>query len=392
MGSLDSVRVSPVTTVGRVPKGTAFGITLPIVGHVTRLPDSAGKILIIDSVSPEPVAPMEGTLGIVAANRSAAALRPYGVPLVADVPGLASLAEGDIAAIHPNGAVETLFRVASCDNALFVTGRCNSRCLMCSQPPSGVDDSDYRLVVNLKAASLIPRSTATLGITGGEPTLLGDRLRLLLEALNTTLPDTTIHVLSNGRAFCRPQYAEDIASAASTNVIFGIPLYSDHASAHDAVVRAEHAFSQTVLGLHALARSGVRVEIRTVLQRPTCARLLQLAQFIHRYLPFAEHVSFMGLEHVGLAVRNTEELWIEPREFSANLLAAVEYLVDFQYNVSIYNLQLCLLPPSLWPYCRQSISDWKRRYLAVCDRCTVRANCGGVFATSTKLAAGIGAL
>jgi hypothetical protein len=39
--------------------------------------------------------------------------------------------------------------------------------------------------------------------------------------------------------------------------------------------------------------------------------------------------------------------------------------------VSLYNHQLCVLRPSLWPYAQKSISDWENTYLSECETCGV---------------------
>ena len=64
---------------------------------------------------------------------------------------------------------------------------------MCSQPPKEVDDS-YLVEENLKMLSLIQSPPEYMGITGGEPTLLGPDLIRLLEAAErqtTQLPTST---------------------------------------------------------------------------------------------------------------------------------------------------------------------------------------------------------
>ena len=48
----------------------------------------------------------------------------------------------------------------------------------------------------------------------------------------------------------------------------------------------------------------------------------------------------------------------------------------------IFNHKLCVLDEQLWPFAVRSISDWKNDYLEICDHCSVRDTCGGVFATS----------
>ena len=219
--------------------------------------------------------------------------------------------------------------------------------------------------------------------------LLGNRMFLLLAALKEELPDTEIHMLTNGRLFAWKKWAQGIAELEIKRLVLGIPLYSDYYADHDHVVQARDAFSQTLLGLHNLARYGRRIEIRVVLHKLTTPRLGKLARFIYKNLPFVEHVAFMGLEYTGYTPFNDEHLWIDPTEYMQELSDAVHYLNDCQMNVSIYNLQHCLLPADLWEFSRCSISDWKQTYLDECRKCSQLNECGGVFATSKKYSSNI---
>jgi His-Xaa-Ser system radical SAM maturase HxsC len=150
-------------------------------------------------------------------------------------------------------------------------------------------------------------------------------------------------------------------------------------------VQAKHAFDQTIRGLHEAARYGIRSEIRVVLHKLTIPRLTRLVEYIHRNLPFVEHVALMGLEHTGYTPRNIKALWIDPFEYQAELKEAVEYLAMRGMTVSIYNHQLCVLPESIWPYSKRSISDWKNSYPPECDGCVQRDNCGGFFQWKTTV-------
>lgn len=176
-----------------------------------------------------------------------------------------------------------------------------------------------------------------------------------------------------------------LAELRHRNFVLGVPLYSDDPAVHDYVVQAKDAFEQTVLGLHQLARHGMRVEIRVVLHALTIPRLTALAEYIYRNLTFAEHVALMGLEHIGYAPRNMGTLWIDPHDYQDQLEAAVEILSTRRMNVSIYNHQLCVLRKSLWKFARKSISDWKNAYVEECENCGVREQCGGFFQWPTKL-------
>ncbi|HEV8337617.1 MAG TPA: His-Xaa-Ser system radical SAM maturase HxsC [Candidatus Polarisedimenticolia bacterium] len=314
---------------------------------------------------------------------------PYGLvpaelcPVIHCVKSLNHLADRDVVALNPNGYVRTLFRVASEHNVLFATDRCNSFCLMCSQPPRDVDDSD-RLSEHLRLIELIDPRTREMGITGGEPTLLKDGLIHIVRKCKEFLPQTAIHILSNGRLFYYGSYAHNLAEVGHTDLMVGIPLYADTDHEHDYIVQSRGAFDETMVGFQNLGRHGVAVEVRVVTHRLTVHRLENLAEFIYRNLPFAAHVAFMGLETVGFAVPNIETLWVDPWDYRHELEQATRYLADRGMHVSIYNHQLCTLPVSIWTYSRMSISDWKNEYLPICSACTARERCGGFFSSSIR--------
>jgi His-Xaa-Ser system radical SAM maturase HxsC len=178
---------------------------------------------------------------------------------------------------------------------------------------------------------------------------------------------------------------QEVARVGLLDVVFGVPLYSDLADVHDAIVRTAGAFDQTIRGIMNLKRCGQRVEIRTVILRANMNRLADLAYFIGRNLPFAEHVALMSLEPMGFARSAIDALWVPPSEYELRLAAAVDELASHRIGVSIYNLPLCLLSKRLWPYAVQSISDWKTAFFAECGMCAVRGQCGGVFESATGL-------
>src|SRR5688572_25575466 len=73
--------------------------------------------------------------------------------MVANIPSLDHLEDGDIIYITTNGTINTLFRASSPHNSLFITDRCNSNCLMCSQPPRNSDDLDHFFKINSELIS-----------------------------------------------------------------------------------------------------------------------------------------------------------------------------------------------------------------------------------------------
>lgn len=310
---------------------------------------------------------------------------PPAIPSVHSLRESDHLRDGDIVVLDAqSGVVRSLYRPYEEHHHLFVTERCNSNCLMCSQPPKDRDDTDALTARNLELIDLIASPPPYLTITGGEPTLLGNRLFALIGRLKEAMPGTELHMLTNGRSFAWPEYARRFAAVGHPNIGLGIPLYADVADVHDYVVQARGAFGQTVMGFHQAARHGIRVEVRVVLHKLTIPRLAKLAEYIYRNLTFVEHIALMGLEYTGYTPRNIGELWIDPYDYRRELEEAVQFLALRRMPVSIYNHQLCTLPPSLWRYARKSISDWKQLYLPQCADCAVKDGCGGFFQWAVK--------
>lgn len=292
------------------------------------------------------------------------------------------LADGDVLRIAPEReSVRVLYRRASRYNWFLTTERCNHYCLMCSQPPKLADDS-WIVQEILDVLPLMDPRTAELGLSGGEPTLLGDDLIRILRACKSWLPNTAVHVLSNGRRFADESFAHAWASVEHPDLMVGIPLYSDLSTIHEHVVQAEGAYDETIRGILNLKRLGQRVEIRVVVHKQTYERLPTLAEFLARNLLFVDHVALMGLEITGFTRANMDDVWIDPYDYRDELRLATMTLVRNGMNVSIYNHQLCLLPSQLWPYARKSISDWKNEYMPECQGCVKRDQCGGFFSSA----------
>lgn len=359
-------------------QGNAENIRSLVIGKITHTAlaprDRADYVLAVQNL---PVtADLLGYAAVLSQARMTSSL-PY--PLVHDLP-LAHLNEGDVVSIDTRGHVRTVYRPGSHYNSLFVTDRCNSYCLMCSQPPKNIKEPG-RLQELQRIVSLINPQAVELIVTGGEPTLLKDDFLELIRTCRDELPKTALHVLSNGRLFYYGGFAKELAAIRHPDLMMGIPLYADNDIEHDHVVQARNAFDETMIGLQNLGRYGVPVEVRVVLHQHTYKRLPELAEFIYRNVTFASHVALMGLELMGFAIPNLESLWVDPWEYREQLEAATLFLAARGMRVSIYNHQLCTVRESVRPFCRRSISDWKNEYLPVCDECSARGMCGGFFSS-----------
>ncbi len=279
--------------------------------------------------------------------------------------------------------IKVLFRANSLHNSILVTEQCDHYCLMCSQPPKDIDDS-WILDEIHEMIPLIPKDTAELGFTGGEPTLYKERFLDILNLTKSFLPNTAIHILSNGRSFKDKNFTAKYAAINHPDMMVGIPVYSDDPELHDYIVQAEGAFDETIQGIINLKRLNQKVEVRVVIHKQSVKRLKELSEFLVRNLLFVDHVALMGLEMMGFTRANLDKLWIDPIEYKDTLSEAVKILSKAGMNVSVYNHQLCLVNKDIMPYYRKSISDWKNEYAPECNGCTRRNECGGFFSSGIQ--------
>lgn len=287
--------------------------------------------------------------------------------------------DGDVVLINKEGEIVFLFEIQSQHNAIFATERCNHRCIMCPQPP--VKEEEDKTPLNLKLISLIDKNANEIGITGGEPTMIGDKLFELIKQIQKYQPKAAISILSNGVVFSNREYAFKLAACRHHDLQVDIPLFSDIAEEHNRIVGAK-TFYKTVEGLYNLALAKQKVGIRIVIHKQTYRRLVQMAEYIYRNFPFATQVAFMEMETIGNAKKNIEDLWIDPYEYNEELREAVLLLNDRGMHPLVYNAQLCVLDKDIREFATQSISDWKDIYIEECEGCSLKGQCAGFFASN----------
>ncbi|MDC1194507.1 His-Xaa-Ser system radical SAM maturase HxsC [Pseudomonadota bacterium] len=294
------------------------------------------------------------------------------------------LSDGDVLVLDSEtNRTRVLYRTNSPNNYILLTERCNHYCLMCSQPPKNIDDS-FLMEEAMELIDYLPSDLSNFGLTGGEPTLYGEKLVSLVNKFKIILPNTQLDILTNGRAFKDKNYALSLADINHSQLRIAIPVYSSNPTIHDYVVQAKGAFDETIKGILELKKYNVNVEIRVVLHKITIPELIPLAKFIARNLRFVDHVALMGLEITGFTRANFDLLWVDPWEYKNILSDAVSILNDYSIHTSIYNNQLCLINSNVKDNYQKSISDWKNEYIGECDKCTKKGECGGFFSSAIK--------
>jgi His-Xaa-Ser system radical SAM maturase HxsC len=302
-------------------------------------------------------------------------------PCVGNVQTLDEFNEGDVVLINKQGEIVFLYEVKSMHNAIFATERCNHRCIMCPQPP--VAEEEDKTPFNLKLISLIDKNTVEVGITGGEPTLIGDKLFELIRQIQKYQPKAGISLLTNGVKFADKEYALKLALCKHHDLQIDVPIFSDIADEHNRIVGAK-TFYKTVQGLYNLALYHQRIGLRIFVHKHTYKRLPQLADYIYHNFPFVSQVAFLQMETTGNADTNIDELWMDPYDYNEELKQAVLLLANRGICTRIYNAQLCVLPHEIREFAVNAISDWKDTYLPECEGCKLREKCGGLFESNQK--------
>ncbi|MDG1074029.1 MAG: His-Xaa-Ser system radical SAM maturase HxsC [Methylophilaceae bacterium] len=287
--------------------------------------------------------------------------------------------DGDIVAIN-NGSnfIHILFRETDLHHTVFLTNRCNSNCIMCSQPPTKHDDS-WLVDEAMKIAAHMRISPEILGFTGGEPLFLGVNLRQILDVFLTYHPNIKFDLLTNGRLISDSSLAEDLLGGMQKRITWMIPLYGHADFLHDFVVQSYGAFEQTVDGILTLHKYQQDIQIRIVLIKPVLENLSDLCNFIGKNFPFVKEVALIACEPTGFALANRVLCQTDLKDWSLQLEKGVDWLERQNVKPIIMNAPLCALSEKLWPYAQKSISDWKRVFDAECDKCDLKDSCCGLF-------------
>ncbi len=286
---------------------------------------------------------------------------------------------GDIVLFNPSGACTIEYESHSSSNCILLTERCNSKCIMCVQPPKAFSDNTALASALIE---LIDTPAECIGITGGEPTLVWDGLLQILKRCRERFPTTEIQLLSNARLLKNYEKSQVLAEAGGNQLMVCVPIYCDISQIHDTIVGVRGAFWETIEGIYNLERLNIPVEIRTVVQKLNYQRLPQWSEFVYRFFPFVRHVAIMSIEPIGLALKNLEKIWIDPVDYVTYLEVSVKILHRGDLKISIYNHQLCTLPHHLWKFAKKSISEWKNVFFKECDHCIEKYDCAGFFTAS----------
>lgn len=306
----------------------------------------------------------------------------YGAYLPAD-----DFEPGDFVARETiDGEEPTITRLLTADRperTLFLTGQCNSNCVMCPYATrQRVHGEPVPIEELLAYIELMNPEADYICLTGGEPTLLGEGFLTVLGAVKARFKCAMVHILTNGRAFAYPDFFEAYRRVRPWQTLLGIPLHAADAETHDHITGVRGSFEQTVRGIRHCAQAREHIELRVVTSALNAQLLGDLAHFIGRNFPSVNCVSLMGLEMMGNAMLHRREVWLGYDELMPHVEEAADILLSYGVAPRLFNYPLCKVRERYHALYHRSITPSKVRYKPECARCARREECGGFFRTT----------
>ena len=280
--------------------------------------------------------------------------------------------------IFEDGKKNLLFRIENRELTFFLTSRCNQRCIMCPQKLD-IDSVDNDLILQRVIDNLDYDVLDGICFTGGEPLL---KMSFIEQVIKAAPENIFLIILTNGSIMPSQMILK------SPRCKLCVPLYAPYDSLHNKMA-ASSSFYKIVENMMKISKYETLIELRFVITKLNSDCLEEYARFVWRNLPFVQNVAFMGMELTAEAHKNKSELWINPAEYTASLQKAVKYLDSCGMTAWIYNLPSCLFTAPYRKFLVKSISPWKIKYLAKCEGCDMKNDCGGMFFSDVEVFEGI---
>ena len=269
---------------------------------------------------------------------------------------------------------------------ICVWDKCNNNCLMCSNPdkpwPSfnGRPEQgyDYKTLIKRieRFKAKILKSDAIV-LTGGEPTL-HPRFIDILKFLRQNYPDKEIRILTNGRRFVYPDFAQEILQTDNLNV--AVSLYGPTAAIHDAITQTEKSFEQTLKGLENLLlykRDGQIFEIRTVISRLSYKHLKEILELVKIRFGSIDRFVLIFMEVEGQADKNLKRVGVSYSQIKPHLEEIQPLFNNFK-EFRLYHFPLCTLGAEFWPYLWRTLPAKEVAFVARCGQCQYKQYCLGI--------------
>lgn len=305
---------------------------------------------------------------------------------IADIDEFDGCFTGDIISISDNGYTSIMYSEHNGEIDVFMTNKCNSNCVMCPLPETvrRKRQENHEEWVQ-EYISILPPYVRYINITGGEPTISQQFFIDMLQTMKEKFTESDFQLLTNGRSAADKVFLQKVLQVVPAGMRFAIPVHSADPGIHDMITQSKDSFIQTDRGIKNLLREQQKVEVRIVVSKKSAETLADTAKYIVNNYKGVFCVNFIGMEMMGSAALNKENLWIDYSEAFKKSKDAIDILVGAGIDVQLYNFPLCAVNRGYWHIAAKSITDYKIRYMDECDECSVKEICGGFFYSTKQI-------
>jgi His-Xaa-Ser system radical SAM maturase HxsC len=261
---------------------------------------------------------------------------------------------------------------------------CDQRCVMCPNK-MGTDMGHLPTAEKcIRLADSLDANETHVTVSGGEPTLLGSSLPVLLFQIQRQCPDCRIQLLSHGGRFADPEYSRSHASMRDRMHV-EVPLHAHQAKLHDQITQVHGSFLNASRAIRNLILEGFAVDVRVVVTRLNYEHLVNIVGYVLNTLPGVRSLIFISMEATGNCRNNLATLWIDHKAVLPHIESAVFLALEAGSHALLYNYALCLLSRQLWSLAADSISPSKKAFADCCEGCLVKCHCPGMFMSNVEI-------
>lgn len=267
---------------------------------------------------------------------------------------------------------------------------CNNRCVFCAQGERRGVCGAVPFEELLERLAEVRRSTRSLVLTGGEPTV-HRRIVALVQAA-ARLGFHPIQLQTNGRMLAYPKVLDALVSAGLTEV--SPSLHGSTPDIHDALTRCEGSWRESAEGIRNAVISGLPVVTNSVITRrnvddlPELVALLATLGVFRAQLAFVHPVGTAAVEFDAVVPRLSDVVGPLGRARAIALSAGMTLVTEAVPYCFLRGMEsLCVeadIPATTVVEMRGEVCDYSRWRVAEgkahgppCEGCAARTRCEG---------------
>ena len=269
---------------------------------------------------------------------------------------------------------------------ICVWDKCNSNCLMCTNPDLPWRSSDGLIGEGYDYEILIERIKRqkdkisvfdSIRLTGGEPTL-HPRFLDIFKFICDNFPEQEIRILTNGRRFSYKNFTKNVLKAKKLNI--AVSLCGPTSEIHDKITRTKNSFKQTIKGLENLLfykKENQIIEIRIVITKLSYKYLNQILNLIKRRFSLVDRVIIIFMEIEGQADKNFKTVGTSYHQAKPYVEELYSFVDDFK-ELRFYHFPLCILGFKFWPFIWRTLPPEEVSFIPSCEQCRYKEYCLGI--------------